>query len=259
VKLSDAAISAGFSLELHQSLGSTNDEAMALARRGGPGKCWIVAREQGAGRGRHGRNWASPPGNLYASLLLIDPCAAAKAPQLGFVAAVALHEAVRQIAGSSAGALALKWPNDLVADGAKLAGILIEGTTLSPAGPLAAVIGIGVNVVNHPGDTPYPATDLAALGLAADTGEVFAAVSATMVRQLAVWEGGDGFAAIRAGWLARAGGLGARIVVRRPGGDRQGLFVDLDPEGRLLLKEPGGVVAIEAGDVFPVGPIERSA
>jgi BirA family transcriptional regulator, biotin operon repressor / biotin---[acetyl-CoA-carboxylase] ligase len=258
VRLSDTAIGAGFTLELHESLGSTNDEAMALARRGAA-SCWIVAREQGRGRGRHGRNWSSPPGNLYASLLLIDPCPMEKAPQLGFVTAVAVHDAVRQVAGERVPSLALKWPNDLMVHRAKLAGILVEGSMLSAHGPLAAVIGVGVNVVSHPGETPYPATDLAAEGVAADAGQMLEAVSAAMVRRLALWNRGEGFAAIRAHWLARAGGLGEPIIVRRADGSRQGLFRDLDPEGRLLLEEPGGVVAIEAGDVFPVGPIERSA
>ncbi len=120
--------------------------------QGDPGRLWIVAGEQAQGRGRQGRVWASPPGNLYASLLLVDPCAA------GDLAAARLRR--RRSAprapwltspGIAAPRLALKWPNDLLLDGAKLAGILVEGTTLPGGGPLAVVIGIGVNVAPSPG------------------------------------------------------------------------------------------------------------
>lgn len=259
MRLASDAIAAGHRLDLHESLGSTNDEAMALARGGASGPRWIVARTQTKGRGRHGRGWASPPGNLYASLLLIDPCAPAEAPQLGFVAGVALHEAVRLIAPERAEALKLKWPNDLLIDKAKLAGILVEGTSLPGPGPLALAIGIGVNVTSHPSDTLYPAADLASQGVAAEAEAIFEALSAAMARELALWRRVAGFAAIRARWLARAGGLGEPIVVKRAEGPRAGLFRDLDPQGRLLLEEQTGLVAIDAGDVFPVASIERSA
>ena len=148
MRLSSAASRGGYRLEAFDRLGSTNDEAMARARAGDPGRLWIVAGEQGRGRGRHGRHWASPPGNLHASLLLVDPCPPALAPQLGFVAGLALHEAAAAC-GVAPGRLTLKWQNDLLLDGAKVAGILLEGAA-GPGGGLAVVIGWGVNVAHRP-------------------------------------------------------------------------------------------------------------
>ncbi|WP_406858068.1 biotin--[acetyl-CoA-carboxylase] ligase [Alsobacter sp. KACC 23698] len=249
MKLGDAARSREFRLEVFDSLGSTNDEAMARGRAGDPGGLWIVARQQGRGRGRSGRAWSSPPGNLYASLLLAAPCRPAVAPQLGFVAGVALHAAVEQATGLTPGRAALKWPNDLLLDRAKLAGILVEGATLA-GGDLLVVIGIGVNAAHHPADTPYPATDLGAKGLPVGVDPLFSALSDAMAAALRRWDAGAGFADIRRDWLKRAGGLGEPILVRRPEGERRGVFVDLDGEGRLLLDEGGRRVAFEAGDVF---------
>src|SRR5690606_32841616 len=128
------------------------------ARAGDPGRLWVVAREQRAGRGRHGRQWSSPPGNLYASVLLVDPCEARVAPQLGFVAGLALHEAVESVIGIPAPRLALKWPNDLLLDGAKVSGMLLEGHRIGSS--LAIVIGIGINVGAQPEKAPYPVTAL---------------------------------------------------------------------------------------------------
>lgn len=252
----------GYRLVHLERVGSTNDEASALARSGDPGRIWVVADMQGEGRGRRGRSWESPPGNLYASLLLVRPCEPRFAPQLGFVAGVALHDAVAAGSGLDPQRLRLKWPNDLLHDGAKLAGILVEGTTVVREGGMpdfAAVTGIGVNVASRPAGTPYPAAALEGIGCRCSTGDLFAALSDSMAEWLATWGQGAGFSAIRAAWLARAGGLGEPIVVRRTEGDRRGIFRDLDADGRLLLEEQGRTVTIEAGDVFPAalaaGPI----
>ena len=123
---------------------------------------WVVATTQTAGRGRRGRAWVSPPGNLYASLLLVDPAPAAVAPQLAFVAGLAVHDACAALAPGVADALRLKWPNDLLCGGAKIAGILIEGEAVADA--IGAVIGIGVNCRHHPDAVEHPATDFAAQG-----------------------------------------------------------------------------------------------
>src|SRR5712692_4211667 len=118
---------------------STNAEALRLAKARERGPLWIVAKEQSAGRGRRGRAWTSPAGNLHATLLLTDPSPPAVAPQLGFVAGLALCDAVAVAAPSLASRLALKWPNDLLCGGRKIAGILIEGE----GDPVAAAVGIG--------------------------------------------------------------------------------------------------------------------
>src|SRR6202008_1532112 len=142
---------------------------------------------QTAGRGRRGRAWTSPAGNLCATLLLKDPGPAAVAPQLSFVAALAVHDAVLARVGQHALALMLKWPNDVLCNGAKLAGILIEGEAL-PGGPLAVVIGIGVNCAHHPADTAYPATNLAAAGALIAPESLAPALVAAMAQRLAEWD-----------------------------------------------------------------------
>ena len=234
----------------YEALGSTNAEALARARAGERGPVWISARTQDAGRGRRGSAWTSAPGNLYASLLLTDPAPPALAPQLSFVAALALHDAVAECAGGLGPMLALKWPNDLLVGGAKLAGILIEGD--NSAG-LAVVIGIGVNCASHPSGTPYPATDLAAAGASVAPAQLLAALSAAMQKRLAQWDRGQGFAAIRAAWLKRAAGLGQDIKVRLPEREFTGLFEGLDDAGRLLVRGPAGVTTVTAGEVFGFG------
>ncbi|MHB2169226.1 biotin--[acetyl-CoA-carboxylase] ligase [Alsobacter sp. R-9] len=241
------ALPAGYRFEVFDSLGSTNDEALARARSGDPGRLWIVAREQVGGRGRQGRAWTSPRGNLYASLLLVDPCPVAVSPQLGFVAGVALCDAAR--AACPGAPLALKWPNDLLLGGAKVSGILVEGATVAGGG-LVVVVGIGVNVREAPTGTPYPAAALASVVPALQPETLFAALAEAMASRLALWQAGAGFPAIRRAWLDRAGGLGGPVTVRRPGGDLTGMFRDLDPQGRLLLDAEGRTVPIEAGDVF---------
>lgn len=233
-----------------EAVGSTNAEALALARGGERGPLWITAARQTAGRGRGGRTWVSPPGNLHATLLLTEPCAMAQAPQLAFVAGLALCDAVAECAPQLAHRLALKWPNDLLLGGAKLAGILIESETVPL---LALAVGIGANCAAHPDDTPYPATDLAAAGAEVAPASLFAALAAAMQRRLAQWDRGAGFAAIRAGWLARAAGLGQEISVRLPERAFTGRFEGLDETGRLLLMQADGLTAVTAGEVFAFG------
>ncbi len=235
---------------VYETLGSTNAEALALARAGERGPLWITAQSQSAGRGRRGNAWISPPGNLYATLLLTEPSAPGLAPQLSFVAALALHDAVAACAPQLGPALKVKWPNDLLIGPAKLAGILIEGEN-DPV--FAVAIGIGVNCVAHPSDVAYPATDLAANGaLVAPDALLFELATSTQHR-LAQWDRGQGFAATRAEWLKRAAGLGEILRVRVAARELAGRFQGLDDDGRLLLEQDGGVTKITAGEVFGIG------
>src|SRR5262249_16691285 len=126
MELAPGAAAAGVGLIACETVGSTNSEALAYARAGERGPLWITARAQTAGRGRRGRSWVSEPGTLFATLLLTDPAQPERAAQLSFVAALALHDAITTVAPTLAPRLALKWPNDVLCDGAKLAGILIE-------------------------------------------------------------------------------------------------------------------------------------
>lgn len=234
----------------YDTLGSTNAEALARTRAGERGPLWISARAQNAGRGRRGSAWVSPPGNLHASLLLSDPAPPSSTPQLSFVAALALHDAVAECAPQIGPLLKVKWPNDLLLGGAKLAGILIEG---EGGPPFAAVIGIGVNCAAYPPGTPYPATDLATAGAIVAPERLLSVLSEAMKRRLAQWDRGQGFAAIRAAWLKRAAGLGQDIHVRLPEREFSGRFEGLNDAGHLLVRGPAGLATVTAGEVFDLG------
>ncbi len=255
MQLGSEAEAQGYRLLSLDLTSSTSEDALAAARDGDPGRLWVVAAEQRAGRGRHGRQWSSPPGNLYASLLLIDPCEAAAAPQLGFVAGVAVHEAVEAATGIGTPRLALKWPNDLLLDGGKVSGLLIEGHALRGGG-LAIVVGIGVNVASGPTGTPYPTASLQNVrpGLAREA--LFQALSDRFAACFASWQNArrtrpaDSFAAIRRLWLERAAGLGTAVTLRLPSGERRGTFAGLDPRGRLELRTEAGLELIDAGDLY---------
>jgi BirA family biotin operon repressor/biotin-[acetyl-CoA-carboxylase] ligase len=242
-------------LGVFDAIGSTNDEALDYVRQG-LGVChWVVARQQNAGRGRHGRVWSSPVGNLYASLALANPCEPRHAPQLGFVAGLALHHAMTDVTGVTADRLTIKWPNDLLLDRAKVAGLLIEGSV--GQGGSYAVIGMGVNCLSHPTDTPYEATDLTAKGAAVTPDMVFERLSMRMAEALSLWDRGAHFALIRKAWLARAAGRGERIRVRTGESAREGLFRDIDEDGRLVLEGAEGLETVLAGDVFFLPPQSR--
>jgi len=245
MRLDPVAVAAGVRLTVHEVIGSTNAEAKRLARGGERGPLWIVARTQTQGRGRRANAWGSQPGNLFASLLLTDPAPPSRAPELAFVSVLALTDAVLACAPGLGGQVTVKWPNDMLVDSRKAAGILIE------AEGNAVVIGLGVNCVGHPPETAFPATDLVSAGAAVDADDVFAALSAAMVARLAQWSAGAGFAATRTDWLARAAGLGAPIRVRLPDREMTGQFSGLDAQGRLLLGHADGTTEIvTAGDVF---------
>ncbi len=159
------------------------------------------------------------------ALLLTNPALAEYWPELSFVAALAIHDAVVEVAPALKPRLAIKWPNDLLLSGAKFAGILIEGEGM---GEGAVVVGIGVNCASHPATTDHPATDLAAAGAAVTPEALFGALSNKMLGRLAQWNSGEGFSTIRADWLARAAGLGQEIVVRLPDRELAGIFEALD-------------------------------
>jgi BirA family biotin operon repressor/biotin-[acetyl-CoA-carboxylase] ligase len=248
MRLDPAAESAGVRLITHDDIGSTNAEALQLARDGERGPVWIVAKRQTAGRGRRGRTWVSEPGNLYASLLLNDPSPPERFPELSFVAALALHDAIGGRVPGLANRLVLKWPNDLLIDRMKFAGILIEGEGA------AVAIGIGVNCAHHPATTDFPATDLAAAGVRSAPESLFGPLSGAMVARLDEWNRGAGFASIRSGWLARAAALGKAVRVKSGDGEIAGTFDTIDEKGRLVLRTADGTMrTMAAGDVV-IGP-----
>lgn len=244
------ALPEGFRLRHFETLGSTNDEAKALARAGAPEGTLVWADEQTAGRGRRGRVWLSPPGNLYLSLVLRPEGAPARAAQLGFVAALGLGDALAALAGPAM-ELRYKWPNDLLVNGRKLAGILLESENAASDRVDFVVAGIGVNIVAAPADAEYPAISLAAEGVAGITPAV---LLGGFVRHFEIWAGrwrATGFAPVRAAWLARASGLGEPVRVRLERDTLFGRFLDLDADGALVLEGEAGRRRITAGEVFP--------
>jgi BirA family biotin operon repressor/biotin-[acetyl-CoA-carboxylase] ligase len=245
-----SALPIPFRLVAYGTIGSTNDEAKRLAREGADEGLVVCAAQQDVGRGRRGRSWMSPPGNLYTSLLLRPRCRAAAAAQLGFVAALGLGDALDELIPQGID-FRLKWPNDVLANGKKLAGILLETEMVAGDVPDFVVIGIGVNLVSSPRDTPYAATSLAEEG-ALEIGP--AVMLETFIRHFAEWLDRwreAGFAPIREAWLGRASGLGQAIQVRLERDTLDGRFLDLDDDGALMLGTPGGSRRIAAGEIFP--------
>lgn len=226
----------------HPKLDSTNSEARRLAEAGEAGPVWITADNQTAGRGRRGRVWQTDAGNLAATLLLRSETAPSVTGQLSFVAALAAAEMAAHFAPKTS--ITVKWPNDVLADGCKLAGILLE------AGPGWLAVGIGVNLAAAPEGTVFPATSLAQLGIAPPSPEdALTVLAARFAHWYGVWMN-QGFDTVRTAWLARAGGLGGPITARLAQETRQGVFEGIDGSGALLLNEQGQVRAIAAGEVF---------
>lgn len=260
--LSVEAIADGYRVEGYHTVGSTNAMALERAVAGDQGKLWICALKQESGRGRRGRVWESPVGNLAATLLIVGRHEPKLAATMGFVAGLSLADALDEampsarisIAADGAGDGArnrfeLKWPNDVLADGGKLSGILLESTIL-PDGRFAIAIGIGVNVVAHPQDTPYPATSLHALSSTLSAEQVFEGLSRAWTRNAAIWDEGRGLNAIRDLWLTRAAGLGGEVAVRLDGEILRGKFDTIDEDCRFVIRAAdGSVTKIAAGDV----------
>jgi BirA family transcriptional regulator, biotin operon repressor / biotin---[acetyl-CoA-carboxylase] ligase len=232
----------GYQKIRHDELDSTNCEAQRLAQAGESGPVWIIADRQTAGRGRRGRVWSTDTGNLATTLLLRPDAPPAIVGQLSFVAALAAAEMAAHFAPNAA--ITVKWPNDVLVDGKKLAGLLLE------AGPGWLAVGIGINLASAPEGAEFPATSLAQLGLAAPSSEeALTVLAARFAHWYDAWMK-DGFETIRAAWLARAGGLGGPIRARLPNETCQGVFEGIDASGALLLNEQGHVRAIAAGEVF---------
>lgn len=189
---------------------------------------------------------------------MINPAPPHKAPELGFVAGIAAALAVRAILRQG-GRVRIKWPNDILVDGAKCCGILLESAML-PDGQLACAAGIGINCRTHPEDTPYPAVNLTAVnGAAVAPQQVFARLSESMAHCLGVWAAGAGFALIRAEWLSLATGVGTRVRVALSSRTIEGIFRTIDPGGRLVLERADETLTVGAGDVISMNSFVNAA
>jgi BirA family transcriptional regulator, biotin operon repressor / biotin---[acetyl-CoA-carboxylase] ligase len=235
--MSEAGPAAGWRLKVFDQIPSTSDLCVTLARAGEPEGLAVLAGRQTAGRGSRGREWASPPGNLYLSVLLRPAGDATEAGRWALLAGVALAEVLGRLLPDPA-TLRLKWPNDLMLRGRKLAGILID-TELRADGRLDwLVIGLGANLSRAPLVPDRLTARLADAGRAAAPESVANAVLEGLRhwhRQRLV----EGFEAVRAAWMARAHPLGTRLTVRHAGALIGGTFAGLDADGSLLLQTGG--------------------
>ena len=247
----------GYERRHFPEIDSTNEEAKRCAERGEPGPIWITADHQTAGRGRRGRTWVSPKGNLMTTLFLRPECSPAKAAELSFVAGLALRDAVVHCAPSHQAEIALKWPNDLLIGGKKIAGMLLESAVSGPGNVAWLAIGIGLNLNAFPTETPYPATSLlAATGVAPPVDMALSLLAAAFDKRLSLWRQ-EGFAPVREEWLTHAAGRGRPITVRLSNETIDGVFETLEPDGALRLKlADGGDRLISTGDVFFPSPKE---
>ena len=232
-------------IEVHRfgTVGSTNDVAFDLLAKGHQPPFWVIGERQTAGRGRMDRGWTSDSGNLFASLLLHEPAPPGRLATLSLVAGVAVRRAIAGATGVTDD-VTLKWPNDVLLNDAKVAGILIEARTQH-----AVVIGCGINCTSHPTGTSYGATDLAAEGLVTPPETLFAALEQQLPEVIALWARGANFSAVREEWLASAKGIGATATVMRSDGAVSGIVRTIDMDGRLILEVAGNDVAIASGDL----------
>lgn len=231
----------GWQVVALDSVASTMEEARRLAADGAADRTVVRAREQAGGRGRLGRPWASPPGNVYATAILRPDIPPVRASELSLVAAVAVADAVAAVAGP----VRLKWPNDVLLDGGKVAGVLLEAVTGGTS--LAAVlVGIGINVASCP-DIPGRATARVA---ATDADAMFLRLLQSLDARVAEWRR-DGLGPIRTAWLARGPEIGSRLAVGQGEAVVQGAFAGLEPGGALRLELDNGTLArIASGEVL---------
>ncbi|MEO8560147.1 MAG: biotin--[acetyl-CoA-carboxylase] ligase [Rhodospirillales bacterium] len=254
--MTDIALPVGWTLAAFDAVDSTNDEAIKRAEDGAAEGAIVWSRQQLAGRGRRGRDWQSPLGNMYASIVVRPDCPPDQAAQLGFVTAIAVGETASGLlpasSSSASNRVTYKWPNDVQVDGAKIAGILLESAPGADGKVAYVVIGTGINVEWKPGETAYPVASLTSLGAKASVDRVLEAYCRNLAKWLGIWRR-DGFAVIRSTWLARAGNLGQIIDVKAGQESCRGRFSQLDEHGAIILEIEGGTTRrITAGEIFPV-------
>jgi BirA family biotin operon repressor/biotin-[acetyl-CoA-carboxylase] ligase len=239
----------GYGLKTFDVIDSTNEEAKRLALAGEPGPLWITSARQTAGRGRRGRSWESPTGNLFATLMVRPGRPANECAQLSFAAAISACDMLQHFAPGAT--LRVKWPNDVLANGMKLVGILLESASKGGEAPVWLAVGIGVNLATHPEGLEYPVTSLKGLGAVVPSpDDALLRLAANFAGWYDAWAS-QGFAPLRDAWLARAQGLGGRIRARLATEETTGVFEGIDGTGALILRETAGTVRhIAAGEVF---------
>jgi BirA family biotin operon repressor/biotin-[acetyl-CoA-carboxylase] ligase len=242
----DVRLPPGYRLIHFREIDSTNAEALRRAAEGERGPLWLWADRQLEGRGRLGRSWESEPGNLYATLLISFSSTPKAAASLSVMVPLAVLKTFEGLLPAGA-RLELKWPNDVLLEGRKAAGILVESTLQKNSMPVA--IGCGLNLRHAPEQTRYGATTLAEHGASVSPQAALEALAAQLDRYLKIWSDGEGFAALKASWLHYAKGLGQAITINLSGEAAAGLFEGLANDGGLLLRSGEGVRVFHAGEV----------
>lgn len=218
---------------------------------------WVTAERQAAGRGRRGRTWVSERGNLYATLLLVDPATDRNLLNLPLVVALGVRNGIAGLPGIDPTSVRIKWPNDILIAGAKSVGILLESEMLAD-GRRAVVIGCGINVERLPDERPaYPVTRLRDVGVSETLPTIFDHFAQGVELALEKWSRGLHFDEVRADWMMHAVGLGRPGLVNLADRSVSGVFRDLDRDGRLVLElENGSCQTFSAGELFfPSSPV----
>jgi BirA family transcriptional regulator, biotin operon repressor / biotin---[acetyl-CoA-carboxylase] ligase len=249
---SDPSVPPGYNLVCLEKIDSTNAEALRRAEKGQSKPLWIIANHQSQGRGRRGRKWIAAPGNLFATLLLNWSGPRAVLSELSFVAAVSCADMLESLIQNSRSEtkVRLKWPNDILLNGAKVGGILIETFSIDEE-TIAVAIGIGMNVANHPTETlAYPTTNFAQAGFNLNSSEVFEQLARRFDYYFSLWQQGAGFENIKQRWLDFGPSIGHQLKVNTGTGIITGNFSGLDNHGGLQLSlSDGSQQIVLAGDI----------
>jgi BirA family biotin operon repressor/biotin-[acetyl-CoA-carboxylase] ligase len=242
----------GYRLLRMETVDSTNAEARRRALAGEPGPLWIWSARQSQGRGRGGREWISQYGNLFASLLIRVNCPLRVAGQLALLAGIISFDTIAKlIAYEGRSEILLKWPNDILLAGEKVAGMLLENVGSANESRSIVVIGTGINLASHPENLPQPAVSLATYGMTITPANALETLAGTTHEWLGRWGEGSCFPTIRRAWLDRAGPTGRPLTVRVGSQEVEGVYGGLDADGALRLLMPdGGEYRVTAGDVF---------
>ena len=242
----------------HDEVDSTNEQAKRLAQSGDYGPRWIAAHKQSAGRGRLGRSWVSPTGNLYVTALFVEPSGISSATRYPFAAGLAIIDACKVFL--PAVRAELKWPNDVRVDGAKLCGILVEAGSIRPANSAWVAVGMGINIQSSPENAGQSATNLCALGAnpAVDAQSFLQALIATFERRAR--QARENFSSLLKDWEQAAEGLGKMVSVGKDPDKIHGRFKELASDGALVLELADGTShTVRAGDVELIREISDDA
>ncbi len=232
----------------YDTLPSTMDEARNKVLEKIPEGAVIVAAVQTEGRGRRGRIWESPLGNIYMTYITYSDSPLTRSSQLSFVACVAIGESIR-LALPPGNVLTYKWPNDLLLNKKKVGGLLLEAISLPDREEKAYLIGCGLNLKNKPQEARYPATSFQEEGTYLHYDEVLYGICSFLKKYIALWQK-DGFLPIQTLWMDNSYNSGKKIIVDLQGQTYSGIFEGIDNKGFLMLKTSQGLIKLPAGEII---------